>query len=147
MNFKKIFSVGIKILAAAAAGVCVFIGFSKSLENKDQSIRRQKIDSNPSSEGTVAVEENPKEKDTSLKVVHSLRKFQDTLGKLFQVAQSVSTVSENLYRIFKGGEVGPFGHKPLGNCPQSFTRISSNVIEAGYNPSSHPAFGANKYWL
>lgn len=146
MNFKKILSVGIKILAAAAAGVCVFIGFSKSLENKDKT-PRPKIDSKPNGEGIVSVEESPKEKDTSLKVVHSLRKFQDTLGKLFQVAQSVSTVSENLYRIFKGGETSPFGHKPLGNCPQGFTRISSNVIEAGYNPNTHPAFGTNKYWF
>lgn len=149
MNFKKILTVGIKIIAAAAAGFCVFIGFSKSLESKPTQ-RGPKPEPRPQQEvsggGKLEEECNVPEKDQGLKVVHSLRKFQDTLGKLFSVAQSVSTVSENLYRIFKGGEPA-FGHRPLGNFPQGFTRISSNVIEAGYNPQSHPSFGTNKYWI
>lgn len=147
MNFKKILTVGIKILAAAAAGFCVFVGFSKTMESKPnpRGPRPDPKTTPGTIEEGVVQEEAPK--DQGLKVVHSLRKFQDTLGKLFSVAQSVSTVSENLYRIFKGGEAPMFGHRPLGNCPQGFTRISSNVIEAGYNPQSHPSFGTNKYWF
>lgn len=137
MKVSKILGIGVKILAAAAAGLCVFIGFSKSIDKKPQA--KQQLAS-----PTETLEEE-KEEDTSLKVVHSLKKFQDTLGKLFSVAQSVSTVSENLYRIFKGGDDLSFGHRPLGNCPQGFTRISSNIIEAGYNPTS--SYGANKYWF
>lgn len=145
MNFGTAFSIGIKVLAAAAAGFCVYIGFSKSIEKKPNPAQRKK----PIGGNDVNVEGEMEDggDDASLKVVHSLRKFQDTLGKLFSVAQSVSTVSENLYRIFKGGQDPAFGHRPIGNCPQGFTRISSNIIEAGYNPSSHPAYGPSKYWF
>lgn len=148
VNWKKVLTVGLKVIATAGAAFAVWMGFSKAIEgnNPTQPQRGGKHhgeSTHPGGEGCKEVQRQKGEQ-----VVTNLRKFQDTCGKLFSVAQSLATVGENLYRIFHGGP--DFGYFPgasgCGGRMGGFTRVSSNVIEANWTPGPSSPWGQqNKY--
>lgn len=133
MNWKKVLTIGLKVVATAGAAVAVWFGFSKALNN-----------GNPGPNHVGEKKEEPQPQGA--KVISNLRKFQDTCGKLFGVAQALSSVGENLFRIFHGSN-NDYGYFPGGkNCGGGFTRVSSNVIEAQWTPGPNSPWGQqNKY--
>lgn len=139
MNFKKFCIIGIKVVAVVAAGAAVWLGLSKGGSTP------KKIDSNNgvSNENASGCLVEKTEPTQGQQVVNGLKKFQDTAGKIFSVAQSLAVVGENLYRIFNGGYTNQYYSQP-GNfgCHQGgFTRVTANIIEAGYNPAGTSAWG------
>lgn len=141
MTFKKVCIIGLKILVTAAAGVAVWI----SLNNKTKSNNTKPDEKRVNHECENHDNSNPNLPTTKQKgaeVVSSLRKFQDTCGKIFSVAQSIAVVGENLYRIFNNGQ-SPYqqnNNRFCGGNP-GFTRVTANIIEAGWNPNSSSVWG------
>lgn len=152
MNIKRVCIIGLKVLAAAAAGFAVWASFSNNKTNNNtEGCRGHKSHEN----GEGDKRENKELQISSAKkkgaeVVSGLKKFQDTCGKIFSVAQSLATVGENLYRIFNGGN-NPYQQSQGGRCGDgpAFTRVTANIIEAGWNPNPSSPWGPNqsKYWL
>lgn len=147
MNWKKVLTVGLKVIATAGAAFAVWMGFSKALggENPRPNNHGRHPGDSTHSKGEECKEVQHRQGE---QVVNNLRKFQDTCGKLFSVAQSLATVGENLYRIFHGGP--DFGYFPgstgRGCMGAGFTRVSSNVIEANWTPGPSSPWGQqNKY--
>lgn len=144
MNWKKVLTVGLKVVVAAGAAVAVWLGFSKAIDPSTPGPKHERKGVN-SGEGSKADCKNNSNTQKGAQVVGNLRKLQDTCGKLFSVVQSLTTVGENLFRIFNGGT--DFGYFPGNNrTPGGYTRVSSNVIEAQWTPGPGSAWGAqNKY--
>ena len=121
MNFKEFCIVGAKVIAALGIGVAAFFGLGKLTSKSGQNSQTN----SPQSQALA-----PKE-PAGLGVVTELRNVQDTCGKIFGVAQSLSTLADNVFRIFNPGFNGMGmgqGNNGMNNCPPGFTRISPNII-------------------
>lgn len=101
MNFKKILISGIKVVASIVAGAAVFLGISKLVENtKTTKVKNGSEEVNP-------LEETNTEDEKIKKVVTGFRSAQDVFGKVFILFQSLTTLIENISRVF-GNESSAF---------------------------------------
>lgn len=144
MTSKQFLIVSAKVLTAVAAGVAIFVGLGKTIEKREENRSTNKQD--PSKQTVQDETANNQEPNSGHKVLNNLRKVQDTCGKIFSVAQSLSTMAENLFRIFSKGRESGFNQNmnySYGCGSQGFTRLSPNIIQANYNPNNYP--GNNRY--
>lgn len=169
MCFKEFCQLGIKILAAGVTATVVFFGIGKLSKKKkavnnpnnatEESSSEAATEGNssrfePSSEfgnnNRAEFNNYPQQPAESNSVLAGLKKTQDICGKLFAVFQSLTTVVENLTRIFNGGSGYDQPYFNQGNpwCyynqqPQTvqsdngtiWTRLSPYIVAAGPNPN------------
>lgn len=140
MEIKKTLIIGAKVLAAVVAGAAVFIGLSKATtKSQIQNPERPGDLTKPERREPTNIDSNSQEVQSNTKmdkVITGFRKFQDICGKLFNVTQSFTIMIENLSRIFGSNSNYEQGMGTAYGCGcRGFTRISPNIIEAGYNPN------------
>lgn len=169
MCFKEICQLGIKVLAAGLTAAAVFFGIGKLGEKKKKAVNNpegeeSKVEeSSRSAEGDNRFESSwnndnnnnnfqpmaPQQETNG--VIAGLKKTQDICGKLFAVFQSLTTVVENLTRIFNGGGSSyydqPYFNQGNPWCYYSqqpvqmdngtvWTRLSPYIVAAGPNPNN-----------
>ena len=161
MNWKIVCEVGLKVLAAAVAGVAIFIGVDKATKVKQnpqpvgdpQQPNPTGMNMDPGQQQPQQQPAQPQDQTTGDRIIGGFRATQDTFGKMLAFVQSLTLVAENLTRIFGNNNAQPgyypggWGSQPYYNDPwsmrqpvntgggQQWTRISPFIIEAGPGPS------------
>ncbi len=97
MEFKKIFGIGLKIVAAAVVGIAAFAGINQVFNN-DQEHGRGGCSENNDNCGSL--ENNNTEDNSKQQVMEGLRKTQNAAGKFVNVVQSITMVADSLFRMF-----------------------------------------------
>lgn len=139
LDFKKVAILGLKVLAAVASGVAVFVGISGEFRKKKKVVPASPAP--PESEKTVekGLEERvvEDEESTSTKIVGGLRAATNICAASMDVFRSLADVTSSVNRLFNSNDprnprlVG--GYQVPGYIPGNYPWNQPEYVGSPYN--------------